>query len=183
MYEALKSQGKRLLDGNNEPASPTVTAEDETDYQISCPTLHLSYKERLIGCLVCFFLGMMLSFGSTVRLGQLVAGRPAPFAVCYTLGNLLSIGCTTFFVGPVSQCQSMFHAKRRIAAIIYLSFIAVTLTLCFSHNIPHRTGFVVVSVFIQFCALTWYTLSYIPYGQAFFIKMSKKFCCQPGDNV
>ncbi|ETV80486.1 hypothetical protein H257_06757 [Aphanomyces astaci] len=179
MYESFKQQGKRLLDGNNEPASPTVALSDDQDYQASCPSLRLSYKERLLGCGICFFLGMMLSFGSTARLGQLVAGRPAPFAICYTLGNLLSVGCTMFFVGPVSQCQSMFHAKRRVAAAIYLGFIAITLTLCFSPSVPHRSGLVVLSVLVQFGALSWYTLSYIPYGQAAFLSVTKRFCCQP----
>ncbi|ETW09763.1 hypothetical protein H310_00248 [Aphanomyces invadans] len=179
MFESFKQQGKRLLDGNNEPASPTVSQSEDQDYQVSCPSLRLSYKERLLGCGICFVLGMMLSFGSTVRLGQLVAGRPAPFAICYTLGNLLSLGCTMFFVGPVSQCKSMFHAKRRVAAAIYLTFIGVTLALCFSPNVPHRSGLVVVTVLVQFCALSWYTLSYIPYGQAVFLKVTKRFCCQP----
>ncbi|OQS00926.1 hypothetical protein ACHHYP_02138 [Achlya hypogyna] len=171
MLDKLKWQKQRLLDGDDAPVSP----QNET---LSCPSLDLSYKERLFGCLLCFLLGMVLSLGSTVRLAQLVHGRPAPFAVCYTLGNVLSLGCTMFFVGPVSQCQSMFHAKRRYSAATYVVFIGVTLALCFSPNVPHRAGLVVLSVLIQFCALWWYTLSYIPYARAAVKGVARKFCCQ-----
>ncbi|OQR81667.1 hypothetical protein THRCLA_11526 [Thraustotheca clavata] len=176
MLEKLKTQKQRLLEG--EPDYSPTSQEDG----LSCPSLNLSYKERLFGCLLCFSLGMLLSLGSTLRLAQLVHGRPAPFAVCYTLGNILSLGCTMFFVGPIAQCQSMFHAKRRYSALTYVLFIGVTLALCFSPRLPHRTGLVLISVSIQFCALWWYTLSYIPYARTAVTNVAKKYCC-PTDQV
>ncbi|EQC29546.1 hypothetical protein SDRG_12795 [Saprolegnia diclina VS20] len=174
MMDKLKWQKQRLLDG--EPGYNATPAQQ--DDALSCPSLNLSYKERLFGCLLCFLLGMVLSLGSTVRLAQLVRGRPAPFAICYTLGNVLSLCCTMFFVGPVAQCKSMFDAKRRVSAAIYVVFIGVTLALCFSPHIPHRAGLVLLSVLIQFGALWWYTLSYIPYARAAVAGVFKKFCCQ-----
>ena len=41
----------------------------------------------------------------------------------YTAGNLLSIGSSSFLVGPAKQCRDMAAPERRNASIIY----AVTL--------------------------------------------------------
>ncbi|CAI5743143.1 unnamed protein product [Peronospora destructor] len=134
----------------------------------------LSYQERVIGCVMCFVLGFLLSLGSTFRLAKLVHGNPAPFAIAYTIGNLLSIGCTTFFVGPWKQAQTMFHSKRRYSAVVYVVFIFVTLLLCFSHHIHHRLLLVLLSVLVQFLALVWYTLSYVPYGRSIAVSCCKR---------
>ena len=40
---------------------------------------------------------------------QLFLGNPTPFAFKYTLGNLLSLGSTTFLVGPKRQCDAGPH--------------------------------------------------------------------------
>jgi hypothetical protein len=34
-----------------------------------------------------------------MRFEQLVLGNPRPFAVCYTFGNILSVGSSLFLVG------------------------------------------------------------------------------------
>jgi hypothetical protein len=34
-----------------------------------------------------------------MRFEQLLLGNPRPFAVCYTFGNILSIGSSCFLVG------------------------------------------------------------------------------------
>ncbi|KAJ0395485.1 hypothetical protein P43SY_002021 [Pythium insidiosum] len=158
MLDKLKQQKQKLLD-------PEVSREPSFKDEVNsiCPSL--SYQERVIGFLTCFLLGFLLSFGSTFRLAKLVHGNPGPFAIAYTIGNLLSLGSSMFFVGPCKQVETMFRKKRRGSAIIYLSFIVVTLVLCFARDIPHRFGLVMISVICQFAALVWYTLSYIPYGR------------------
>jgi len=176
MLDKLRQQKQRLLDGNESENHATSPSEDSST--LSCPSLSLSYQERLFGCVTCFVLGFILSLGSTFRLAQLVHGRPAPFAVCYTVGNLLSLACTMFFVGPSTQCRTMFHAKRRHSAMLYIFFVGVTLMLCFAHTIPHRTGFVLISVILEFLALSWYTISYIPYARSAVKRTCKKMCCQ-----
>ena len=37
---------------------------------------------------------------------QLLLGNPMPFALKYTLGNLLSLGASSFLVGPARQVRS-----------------------------------------------------------------------------
>lgn len=156
--EILRWQRQKLLDP--ESGEPTEGAPPSTAF---CPSL--SYHERLIGCVTCFLMGFILSLGSTFRLAKLLHGNPAPFAIAYTLGNLLSIGCTTFFVGPSKQVQTMFHSKRRASALVYVSLLFGTLFLCFVHRVHHRLVLVSISLLVQFLALVWYTLSYVPYGR------------------
>jgi hypothetical protein len=43
---------------------------------------------------------------------QLLQGNPAPFAIMYTLGNILSICSTCFLFGPVTQAKSMCAMTR-----------------------------------------------------------------------
>ena len=42
-----------------------------------------------------------------VRLTELMLGNPKPFAVCFTLGNMLSMGSMLFLVGPRSVTVSV----------------------------------------------------------------------------
>ena len=184
MLDKLKQQKQRLLDPESGGAceSPSSTGSFKDDIVALCPSL--SYQERLIGCLTCFVLGLVISLGSTFRIAKLVHGHPAPFAIAYTVGNLLSLGCTAFFVGPCKQVHTMFDAKRRVSASLYLVFIALTLVLCFSPDIPHRVGLVMLSVLSQFVALLWYSLSYIPYGRSIALSCCKRMCgLKPGDEV
>ena len=128
----------------------------------SClPTL--TYKQRLYGAGGCFVLGLLLSLLSLGSLVQLFLGNPLPFASKYTLGNLLSLGSAAFLVGPARQARTMFAPSRRLATIAYLGSMAGTLACVF----VLRMGLLaLLCILLQSLALGWYTLSYIPYGQA-----------------
>ncbi|TDH66529.1 hypothetical protein CCR75_005792 [Bremia lactucae] len=167
--DALRWQKQKLLDPQT--GQPTESSPGSDSSYWLCSSL--SYQERLIGCVTCFLLGFLLSLGSTFRLAKLVHGNPAPFSIAYTIGNVLSISCTTFFVGPWKQIQTMFHIKRRESAVVYVVFIFVTLALCFMPHIHHRMVFVMMSLLVQFTALVWYSLSYVPYGRSI-----AKSCCK-----
>jgi hypothetical protein len=67
----------------------------------------LTVKQRVVGFTVCFSVGMLLSFLSTIFLFD-----PVKFAVMYTVGNVLSLMSMGFLVGPVKQVKNMFHRKR-----------------------------------------------------------------------
>jgi hypothetical protein len=75
-----------------------------------CPTL--TYQQRLIGCFSCIAIGFLLSLGSTFRLMQLIRGDPEPFAVMYTIGNILGLSSSCFLFGPWSQFKKMFAPVR-----------------------------------------------------------------------
>jgi hypothetical protein len=128
-----------------------------------CPTL--TYKQRLLGFGFCFFFGVSLSLSALNSLPSLLLGNPAPFAFKYTLGNLLAIGSSSFLVGPVKQLQDMAAPERRTASLVYVSSLCATLLSVFVLK-WQLVSFVLVV--IQFGALTWYMLSYVPYGQQIF---------------
>ena len=54
-------------------------------------------------------------------------GNPVPFALKYTLGNILSLGASSFLVGPARQCRTMFAKERRAASLAYLLTLAGSL--------------------------------------------------------
>ncbi|EOD09736.1 hypothetical protein EMIHUDRAFT_47231, partial [Emiliania huxleyi CCMP1516] len=57
----------------------------------------------------------------------LTPGNPVPFALKYTLGNILSLGASSFLVGPARQCRTMFAKERRAASLAYLLTLAGSL--------------------------------------------------------
>ena len=122
----------------------------------------LTKGQRLLGFAVCFLFGGLLSLSALSSLPALLLGNPAPFAFKYTFGNLLSLASSSFLVGPEKQCRDMLAAERRTASLLYMGALAGTLTSVFILKWQIISFFFVV---IQFCALTWYMLSYIPYGQ------------------
>jgi len=122
----------------------------------------LTYRQRLLGFTICFLLGTILSLSALSSLGGLLLGNPAPFAFKYTLGNLLAIGSSSFLVGPAKQCRDMLAPERRTASLMYVSTLIGTLISVFIIKVQLLSFALVM---LQFAALTWYMLSYIPYGQ------------------
>ena len=125
-----------------------------------CPTL--TKGQRMLGFIVCFVFGGLLSLSALGSLPSLLLGNPAPFAFKYTFGNLLSLGSSSFVVGPQKQIRDMMSPERRTASLIYVVSLIGTLSCVFVLKVQLLSfAFVVV----QFTALTWYMLSYVPYGQ------------------
>jgi hypothetical protein len=122
----------------------------------------LTKGQRLLGFAVCFIFGGLLSLSALSSLPALLLGNPAPFAFKYTFGNLLSLSSSSFLVGPEKQCRDMLAPERRTASLLYLGALAGSLISVFILKWQIISFFFIV---IQFCALTWYMLSYIPYGQ------------------
>ena len=56
----------------------------------------------------------------------------------------------------------MFKAKRIWATAIYLTMLVATLVAAF---LAAPVVIVLITIFVQWCALVWYIASYIPYGQ------------------
>lgn len=141
-----------------------------------CPCLQLTYAQRFTLFLVCFALGTLLSFMSTMNV-PLIAIRPAKFAIPFSLGNILSLSSMSFLIGFKRQCSSLFHPDRAVATIVFLVSIFSTLYASF---VVGSTGLTLVSVVVQYIAYIWYCASYIPYGRSFLLgclrKMNSCFC-------
>ena len=114
---------------------------------------------------------MIVSFSALGSIGGLLLGNPRPFAVKYTIGNLLSLGSSSFLVGPAKQCRDMLAPERFLASTIYFATLFGTLFSAFWLKIQIVTF---AFVLVQFAALTWYMLSYVPYGQARLKRTVKK---------
>ncbi len=156
--EQLLSEGDTQTGGDDGQQEPLCSM---------CPSL--TWQERLGGCLGCMVLGYVLSFGSFFRFKDLMMGDPAPFVVYATVGNIISLSGSFFLSGPTSQFQKMFHESRRVATILYLGSLAVTLIVAL---IPFGSGIrgikammLVILLLCQYVAVAWYCMSYIPFAR------------------
>ncbi|XP_033635315.1 vesicle transport protein SFT2A-like [Asterias rubens] len=122
----------------------------------------LSWSTRLKGFVICFVLGCLLSVLSTVALIFPTASNIKLFAVLYSFGNLTAMSGTMFLMGPVKQLKNMFKEKRLIATCLVLVFLALTLCAALWWGIAILA---IVFCVLQFLALIWYSLSYIPYAR------------------
>eukprot|EP01122_Echinamoeba_exundans_P009823 TRINITY_DN3538_c0_g2_i1.p3 TRINITY_DN3538_c0_g2~~TRINITY_DN3538_c0_g2_i1.p3 ORF type:complete len:146 (-),score=20.15 TRINITY_DN3538_c0_g2_i1:76-513(-) len=129
-----------------------------------CPSL--SWTQRLWGFVICFALGFVCSFIGTF----FITINLALFAVLYTLGNVFSLASTGFLVGPIRQLKSMFDPTRMITTIVFLAAMALTLTAALWWQ---NVGLVILFVIIQWLALIWYSLSYIPYARTLVTNCAK----------
>ncbi|KAG0710282.1 Vesicle transport protein SFT2A [Chionoecetes opilio] len=120
----------------------------------------LSWGTRVKGFGICFVLGFALSI-----LGSALLFLPKGltlFAVFYSFGNILALSSTCFLMGPVNQCKKMFAKTRIIATIVMFLALIMTLVAAFA---LHKRALALLMVVIQFLAMTWYSLSYIPYAR------------------
>lgn len=132
----------------------------------------LSLKERLLGCVTCMLCGYLLGFGSFMRLKDLVTGNPIPLVVNVTVGNILTLCGTCFLTGPQQQARRMFHESRKVASMLYLGCMAVTVFLLMVPHFRTRGFWLFLLLIAQYAAITWYCLSYIPFAR----DIMKRFC-------
>ena len=136
---------------------------------VVCPSL--TFTQRVYGFGICFGIGCLISLGSMLFFHKLLAGQPGPFAVNYTVGNVASLSSTAFLVGPKYQLKRMTSPTRFCCCLVYISAMVGTLfSALFLESITHWSpgliSMIVVScIIVQFCAMFWYALSYIPYGR------------------
>uniref|UniRef100_A0A674HB74 Vesicle transport protein n=1 Tax=Taeniopygia guttata TaxID=59729 RepID=A0A674HB74_TAEGU len=118
----------------------------------------LGWGTRVKGFIACFAIGCLCSI-----LGSCLLWIPKKglvfFAVFYTLGNIASIGSTMFLMGPMKQLKRMFEPTRLIATIVML--LCLILTLCSAF----WAGLALLFCILQFFAMAWYSISFIPYAR------------------
>jgi hypothetical protein len=132
-----------------------------------CP--RLTFRQRVYGFAICFCLGAALSFLSMMFFRQLLAGDPGPFAVNYTMGNMLALGSTLFLVGPRTQLKRMSSPTRGVTALVFILamvgtlFCALILPQLAPTLLPPPKGrggpllaiLIIVCISVQFCAGFW----------------------------
>jgi len=162
----------RLMAGL-EPSAPAPgeqTAELLDEYT-SCASM--TYEQRMYGFAFCALFGLMCS-----ALSSVFWTRPTKFATLYSMGNLLSLASTGFLTGFARQLRNMFHGTRFAATCVYLGALIMTLVCA-----VELKSFPLTMVFlaVQWCALIWYCMSYIPGGRAA-LKTVAKTCCGLGES-
>ncbi|KAM6094230.1 vesicle transport protein SFT2B isoform 2-T2 [Chlamydotis macqueenii] len=132
---------KRVLSGRD--------AEEPSGLAEVIDATSLGWGTRVKGFIACFAIGCLCSL-----LGSCLLWIPKKglmlFAVFYTLGNIASIGSTLFLMGPMKQLKRMFEPTRLIATIVMLW---------------HKQGLALLFCILQFFALAWYSISFIPFAR------------------
>mmetsp|Transcript_7917 Transcript_7917/g.11763 ORF Transcript_7917/g.11763 Transcript_7917/m.11763 type:complete len:274 (-) Transcript_7917:329-1150(-) len=181
------------------PSQSNGNDNDGDDDDVECLSYFfpdLTLQERLGGCLGCMLLGYVLSLGSFFRMKDVLRGRnPTPFVAYTTLGNIISLSGSFFLTGPRAQMRRMFHSSRRVATIMYLGSLFVTLLVCLVLPVLRHDGtgggdgsgggtgdgtgggkvpssafreealLLLVLLGCQYVAVAWYCLSYIPFAR------------------
>ncbi|XP_072293169.1 vesicle transport protein SFT2A [Eucyclogobius newberryi] len=144
---------RRVLSGQEENEELGLTAQ-----VLDASTL--SYTTRIKCFIVCFAVGILCSI-----LGSALLFLPNGiklFAVFYTLGNVMALSSTCFLMGPLKQLKRMFEPTRLIATIVMLLCLALTLCAVFWWG---KKGLAIIFCILQFLAMTWYSISYIPFAR------------------
>ncbi|XP_031826974.1 vesicle transport protein SFT2A isoform X2 [Nomia melanderi] len=145
---------RRVLSGNDQYDEESGIIDQVMDQST------LSWSTRIKGFAICFIVGILCSILGSFAL-FLHKGLTV-FAVFYTLGNIVSLLSTCFLMGPCSQLRKMFAATRIVATV--LVFVALGMTL-FAALYLKNPGLALLFIIIQSLAMTWYSLSYIPYAR------------------
>ncbi|XP_078434396.1 got1/Sft2-like vescicle transport protein family [Wolffia australiana] len=118
----------------------------------------LSTKQRLYGFAVCLCVGLACTL-----LSMLVFFNPVKFGITFTFGNLCALGSTAFLIGPKRQVVMMLDPVRIYASAIYLASLIIALFCAFY---VHNKALTLLAVILEFAALVWYSLSYIPFARS-----------------
>ncbi|KAG1672848.1 hypothetical protein FOA52_004652 [Chlamydomonas sp. UWO 241] len=119
----------------------------------------LTWTQRVTGFAACIGVGILLSTLSLFCL-QLLAMKA--FAILYSLGAIVSILSTGFLVGFSQQLKWMTQENRLTATLIYVAAIFLTLFVAFYTG---KAGPSLLCVVVQFLALCWYCITWIPGAQ------------------
>uniref|UniRef100_A0AAZ3RLZ0 Vesicle transport protein n=1 Tax=Oncorhynchus tshawytscha TaxID=74940 RepID=A0AAZ3RLZ0_ONCTS len=120
----------------------------------------LSYSTRVKWFVICFASGILCSILGTALL--FLPNGTKLFAVFYTLGNLAALSSTCFLMGPLKQLKRMFEPTRLIATCVMLLCLILTLCAVFWWG---KKGLAIIFCILQFLAMTWYSISYIPFAR------------------
>ncbi|XP_014239290.1 vesicle transport protein SFT2B [Cimex lectularius] len=144
---------KRFLNGDERDDDSSTGILPDLD------TRSLSWKTRITGFIVCFILGLIISLFGVLSL--FFHKGLTMYALFYTLGNIISILSTCFLMGPVNQLKKMFNQTRVVATITVFVMMGLTLFAA----ITKHAGLSLLFMILQWCAMVWYSLSYIPYAR------------------
>ncbi|XP_051148288.1 uncharacterized protein LOC127263349 isoform X1 [Andrographis paniculata] len=130
------------------------------DFNRNCT---LSTKQRLYGFAICLAAGITCTLMS-----MLVFFHPIKFGITFSFGNVLALGSTAFLIGPKRQLTMMLDPVRIYATAIYMASIIIAL---FCAEYVQNKLLTLLAIVLEFGALVWYSLSYIPFARSMVSKI------------
>merc|ERR1711907_259990 len=143
--------------------------------QLDGECFSLTYEQRIYSFIGCLVLGGCIYVLSCFTFVDLMRGEPEKFVILYTLGNIIALSGSLFLFGPMKQIKTMFLPKRRVATIVMLSTIVLTMVIAFTIQ---EVILIILMLIIQMCAMFWYSLSFIPFGREMFTACVKGALCK-----
>ncbi|XP_077231772.1 got1/Sft2-like vescicle transport protein family [Tasmannia lanceolata] len=143
------------IEVEEEEVSEENTSSFFEDFNRQCT---LNTKQRLYGFATCLAAGLACTL-----LSMLVFFNPIKFGITFTFGNLLSLGSTAFLIGPKRQVTMMLDPVRIYATAIYIASLIIAL---FCALYVHNKLLTLLAIILEFGALVWYSLSYIPFARS-----------------
>uniref|UniRef100_A0A0D9VH94 Vesicle transport protein n=1 Tax=Leersia perrieri TaxID=77586 RepID=A0A0D9VH94_9ORYZ len=144
--------------GALERAKMLVGMEVDEESALPPPEEQSFFDDRLYGFAICLAAGLTCTF-----LSMFVFFNPVKFGVTFTLGNLMALGSTAFLIGPKRQFDMMLDSVRIYATAVYIASIIVAL---FCALFIHSKLLTLLAIILEFGALVWYSLSYIPFARS-----------------
>ncbi len=87
------------------PSIPGLTEREPSAFDEACECFpSLTYKQRVIGFIVCLLLGWVVSLIGSITFWS---GNIPLFAVLYVIGSFISLSATAFLIGPLSHCKKV----------------------------------------------------------------------------
>lgn len=119
----------------------------------------LTWTQRMQGFLVLLSMALFTTLMSWCALWM---SNYWKYSVLSSLGSLLSMLSTIVLMGPTTQLAYMFDEYRFNASVMYIGslFLAFFVAIIFQSVL-----LCVLCGILQYAALIWYSLSYVPYGR------------------
>jgi hypothetical protein len=90
--------------------------------------------------------------------------------------------CVHVYTPAAPQVKSMFASTRAVATCVYLAMLVLTLIVAFAEGLKGRAPLLVLCILVQFVAMCWYVLSYIPFARQV-VCSAVKGCCGCSDDA
>ncbi|EGG18322.1 hypothetical protein DFA_03816 [Cavenderia fasciculata] len=166
-WNDIQGQGEGVFNKLKTTVGIGGPQKDPTFYEEVQQQSSFTYVQRLTVFLVLMAIGVGFIIMSTFFIFA-----PKTFAKFYTIGSLCVIIGLVFLVGLKKQYQNIISSKERLySTLIYLSSIFGTLYCALGLKSTILTMFLVIC---QFISVVWYSLSYIPFGQAMLSSITTK---------
>lgn len=170
---ATSDDQERLLEEGQASGKGSWFGSNDQQQNDCLPSL--TKKQRIIGFMMCLFMGV-LNFALASMYFPVLILYARKFALLFSLGSLFTMGSFSLLWGPVNHVKHLFSKERLPFTIVYLTTLVGTLYFALGLR---STLFTTIAAVGQILALTWFTLSYIPGGQTglkFFSRLCSSFC-------